>query len=218
MLDHELPDGLVRQTGKARAVLNTPIVDERPRHILDAAWRLIAERGYHQVRVADIARACGSSTGTVHYYFPGKEDVLQAALRYCVEAAFARQSKLLREVENGRDRLLLLVDLQLPVGEVRDEWSVWLQFWAEASLRPDLRAAHQELYARWCEAVISIIRRGQRQGRFRQDIDPDSCAVTFTSLTDGVAIKVLTGVPGVTIEYMRDSLLTYIQQELDLPQ
>jgi AcrR family transcriptional regulator len=198
-------------------VLNTTTIDDRPRHILDAAWRLIAERGYHQVRVADIARACGTSTGTVHYYFPGKDDVLRHALTYCVEAAFARQSKLLTDVEDGRERLLLLIDLQLPIGAVRDEWSVWLQFWAEASLRPELRPAHQELYGRWCEAVVRIIRRGQRQGRFRQDIEPTTCAATFTSLTDGVAIKVLTGVPGMTAEYMRDSLVAYIEQELDVP-
>jgi AcrR family transcriptional regulator len=198
-------------------VVEAATVDERRRGILEAAWRLVAERGYHQVRVADIARACGTSTGTVHYYFPGKEDVLREALTFCVEAAFVRQSAQLRAVDDARERLLMLIDLQLPQGEVRDEWSVWMQFWAEAGLRPELRAAHQDLYGRWCDAVVRIIERGQRQGRFRQDVDARSCALTFTSLTDGVAIKVLTGVPGMTVEFMRESLTAFVERELDLP-
>ena len=55
--------------------------ESRQLTILDAAAGLIAERGYHAVRVADIAAVAGTSTGTVHYYFPGKDDVLTAAKR-----------------------------------------------------------------------------------------------------------------------------------------
>ncbi|MFB7511563.1 helix-turn-helix domain-containing protein, partial [Streptomyces broussonetiae] len=54
--------------------------DERRRtEFLEAAWKLISEHGYHDVRIADIARACGTSSGAVHYYFPTKQDVLSAA-------------------------------------------------------------------------------------------------------------------------------------------
>ena len=70
--------------------------DPRKLEILRATWRLIAERGYHEVRVSDIARACGTSSGTVHYHFPGKRDVLVEALRHCVDQAFERQSAELR--------------------------------------------------------------------------------------------------------------------------
>ncbi|OLB79704.1 MAG: TetR family transcriptional regulator [Actinobacteria bacterium 13_2_20CM_2_71_6] len=190
--------------------------DQRRAEILAAAWRLIAQRGYHAVRIADIAEACGASSAAVHYYFPGKQDVLNEALRYCVEQAFARQSAALREIEDGRDRLLRLVDMQLPrPGRVRDEWSIWLQFWAEAALRPELRAAHNDFYARWRETVVRIIARGQRQGAFREDVDAQQLAVQFTALTDGVAIQLLTGAPGMTLERMRAVLLDFVTRELD---
>jgi len=190
--------------------------DQRRGEILAAAWRLIAQRGYHAVRVSDIARVCGASSAAVHYYFPGKEDVLNEALRYCVEQAFARQSRVLREIDDARERLLRLIDLQLPrPGQVRDEWSIWLQFWAEAALRPSLRATHNQFYARWRETVVRIIARGQRQGVFRADADAEESAVRFTALTDGAAIQVLTGAPGVTPEYMRRILLDFVERELD---
>ena len=35
--------------------------------------RLIAEKGYDQVTVDDIAAACGIGRGTLYHYFPGKD-------------------------------------------------------------------------------------------------------------------------------------------------
>jgi AcrR family transcriptional regulator len=182
--------------------------------ILEAASKLIAERGYHAVRVADIAEACGTSTGTVHYHFSVKEDVLTEALKYYVERAFDRQSVELREIDDARERLLHLFEMQLPVSEhVREEWSAWLQYWAEAMLRPELRAAHNEFYARWRETIVRIVERGQRQGIFRP-VDPEAVARHLTALTDGAAIQTLIGVEGMDVAQMRRLLVAYVDDQL----
>lgn len=188
--------------------------DDRRREFLDAACHLIAERGYHSVRVSDIAAACGTSTGTVHYYFPGKRDVLTEALKHAVEQAFARQSAQLRGLSDAREQLLRLVDMQIPrVGPVREEWSVWMQFWAEAMIRPELRPAHADFYGRWRETVAHIVRRGQGQGVFR-DVDAGDMALRLTALIDGLAIQVLAGAPGMSAAWMREVLVDVIQREL----
>jgi AcrR family transcriptional regulator len=195
--------------------VGTRTEEDRRALILDATWRLIAERGYHAVRIADIAALCGTSTGTVHYYFPGKNDVLTEALKHCVEQAFDRQSVELRQIDNAHERLLKLIDMQLPrVGEVRDEWSIWLQYWAEATIRPEFRPAHNEFYSRWRDTVERIVRRGQRQRVFREDVDPVQLAMQLTALTDGVAIQVLTGAPGMTVTVMRELLVDFVRKEL----
>jgi AcrR family transcriptional regulator len=190
------------------------VEDHRRQQYLEAAWRLISEKGFHNVRVADIARACGTSTGAVHYHFPGKRDVLEAAMRYCVEQAFTRQSAELRAEDDAHRRLLRLIDNQVPGdGQVDREWRVWLQFWGEAALRGDLRPIHNDFYARWRDTVVRIIERGMRQGVFRQ-VDPVEVALTFTSLTDGLGIQVMTGNPEVTAERMRAILVAFVEREL----
>jgi AcrR family transcriptional regulator len=190
--------------------------EDRRQAILEAAWRLVAERGYHHVRVQDIARLCGTSTGAVHYYFPGKDDVLREALRYSVDKAFERQGSQLRQIHDARKRLLALIEMQLPVGgQIRDEWSIWLQFWAEAALNPTLRSIHNAFYARWIETVVRIVRHGQQQGVFR-DVDPALFARHLTSATDGAAIQVLTGAPGMTVDKMRALLVSIVDHELSL--
>ncbi|MFB7509495.1 TetR family transcriptional regulator C-terminal domain-containing protein, partial [Streptomyces broussonetiae] len=138
-----------------------------------------------------------------------------AALLHCVHSAFERQSAELRAVDSAHERLLRLIDMQLPTpGRVRDEWLVWLQFWTETALRPELRAIHNDFYARWREAVVRIIRRGQRQAEFRADADAEQLALGITALTDGLAIQVLTGAPQVTAERMRTVLVDFIAREL----
>ena len=185
--------------------------------ILEAASKLIAERGYHAVRVADIAEACGTSTGSVHYYFAAKEDVLTEALKYYVQRAFERQSAQLREIDDARERLLHLFEMQLPrSADVRHEWSTWLQYWAEALLRPELRAAHDEVYARWRDTIVRIVERGRRQGVFR-DVDPAVVARHLTALTDGAAIQTLLGVDGMDVEQMRALLVAYVDEHLVEP-
>ena len=188
--------------------------DERRRRYLEAAWKLISTKGFHAVRVADIAQACGTSTGAVHYYFPGKKEVLEAAMRYCVERAFARQYDALTAEEDAYRRMLTLIGNQVPgEGQVSQEWSVWLQFWSESALRAELRPIHQEYYAKWRETVVRIVRRGQRQGVFR-DVDAEEVALRFTALTDGLGIQVVTGSTEVTPERMRRVLVDFVDREL----
>lgn len=192
--------------------------EERRAAILEAAWHLVAERGYHEVRVQDIARVCGTSTGTVHYYFPGKDDVLREALRYSVDRAFERHGERLRAIEDARKRILALIEMQLPLGgQLRDEWSIWLQFWAEACLDPTLQPVHSSFYERWRDTVVRIVRRGQQQGTFDSKVDPESFARLFTAATDGLAIKVLTGTPGMTVDLMRKSLISLVDDYLTTP-
>ena len=128
--------------------------------------------------------------------------------------AFARQSEELRKLDDARERLLKLIELQLPrAGQVRDEWSVWIQFWAEAALRPELRPVHNDFYGRWRHAVVRIVERGITQGVFRA-VDPDAFALHLSSLTDGLAIQVLTGSPQVSVTRMRDVLTDFLRDEL----
>ncbi|WP_031469232.1 TetR/AcrR family transcriptional regulator [Sciscionella sediminilitoris] len=191
-----------------------PADSGRYRQILEAAWRLIAERGYHAVRVADVADVCGTSAATIHYYFPGRDDLLTEALRYSVKHAFDRQVAELHSIEDVHQRLLRLVELQLPTaGALRLEWSIWLQVWNESALRPELRVLHSDSYTRWQDTIARTIAEGQRQGVFT-DTDPEELTVELAALIDGLGIQVLTGRPGRTIERMRRSLHAFVEREI----
>lgn len=203
-----------RRLARAGTRHRTPAELGRYQQILDAAWHLIAERGCHAVRVSDVAKECGTSAATIHYYFPGRDDLLTETLRYSVRQAFDRQVAELHRIDDAYDRLLRLVELQLPrQGPLQREWSIWLQVWNESALRPELRVLHSDSYTRWHDTIARTIRQGQEQGVF-VDTDAERLTVMLTALIDGLGIQVLAGRPGRSVRRMREVLLGFVEREI----
>lgn len=170
-----------------------PDPDGTRKRVLDAAWTLIATRGYHRVRIADVAEAAGTSSASVHYYFGDKDTLLDQALRHNVELAYDRQSANLAAVPNPRDRLLRLLDIQMPEGPVLgQEWSIWMQVWSEAALDTARRGLYARAQDRWYRTVLMTLTEGARQGAFREG-DQTIRAHQLTALVDGLGIGVMTG-------------------------
>ncbi|WP_017614267.1 TetR/AcrR family transcriptional regulator [Nocardiopsis salina] len=181
--------------------------------IIEAAWTLIAERGFHSVRVAQVARACGTSSATVHYHFPTLNHLLEEALRHSVKQAFDRQVAGLHEIEDAHERLLSLIELQLPASErLQLEWSIWMQVWTSAALDPEMREIHADSYRRWHETIARTLTEGIETGVFA-DEGAEEMTKRLTALIDGMGIQVMTGMPGRSVEHMRRTLHELIERE-----
>ncbi|WP_026119587.1 TetR/AcrR family transcriptional regulator [Nocardiopsis ganjiahuensis] len=182
--------------------------------IIEAAWQLIAEHGYHSVRIAQVAQLCGTSSATVHYHFPTRDLLLEEALRHSVKQAFDRQVASLHTIRDPHERLLQLIELQLPGSErLRLEWSVWMQVWAAAALEPGMRELHADSYRRWHETIARTLREGQESGSFRA-FDGEEMTRRLTALIDGMGIQVMTGMPGRSVEHMRTTLHAVIEKDV----
>ncbi|WP_329578658.1 TetR/AcrR family transcriptional regulator [Streptomyces sp. NBC_01361] len=190
--------------------------DLRRAQILEATARLIARRGFHKVRVADIARACGTSTGTVHYHFPTKDHALRAALVFYADRFHARLEEEFRTADTTVEKLRRLIEVQLTTTEEdADEWSVWVQSWNEAILDPTLREGQKGVHVRWREIVLDLLRTCQREG-MAQGADAEAMASRFTSMVDGMAIQVLAGTGDMDASRMRELLLDAFEPYISL--
>ena len=56
--------------------------DQTKERIVDAAYRTLVRRGYHETAMKDIAAEAGVAPGLAHYYFETKEDLLVAAIEH----------------------------------------------------------------------------------------------------------------------------------------
>lgn len=190
--------------------------DLRRAQILEATARLIARRGFHKVRVADIARACGTSTGTVHYHFPTKDHALRAALVFYADRFHARLEEEFRTADTTVEKLRRLIEVQLTTTEEdADEWSVWVQSWNEAILDPTLREGQKGVHVRWREIVLDLLLTCQREGMAR-GADAEAMASRFTSMVDGMAIQVLAGTGDMDATRMRELLLDAFEPYITL--
>lgn len=221
-----VPLGYLR-SGRGRAPAIDATADYRPRaapvdgkqrraQIVAVTADLIARRGIHNVRVADIAKECGTSTGTIHYHFPSKVETLRAALGYYADRLHEQLDQEFAQASGSVDKLRRLIEVQLPAtGEDVAEWSIWIQSWTEAVLHPELRAEQGRVYARWLDTVVELVRGCQREGHGR-GADAQALASRFTALVDGLAIQVLSGTGEMTAGRMRDLLLDAFEPHIRL--
>lgn len=193
----------------------------RPLQIVRETVRLIAEHGFHAVRVADIARACATSSAAIHYHFPGRAELLEAAVRWCMDEDTARRAAHLAEADDAAAELRQLIALQTPrTAQQRRQWAVWLDLWAEAARSTAVGRLHSEYYRQWRETVTDVLRRGAGQGVFRAGTDPHAAALTLTALIDGLATHVLSvsGPESVTAaDAMHRTLTTHITHTILAP-
>ena len=56
--------------------------EERRQSLVEAAYHLIAEGGFEQLRTRDIAARAGVNIATLHSYFARKEDLIQGVVEY----------------------------------------------------------------------------------------------------------------------------------------
>ena len=59
--------------------------DQTKERIVDAAYRALVKRGYHETSMKDIAAEAGVAPGLAHYYFQTKEDLLVAAIEHACQ-------------------------------------------------------------------------------------------------------------------------------------
>ncbi len=175
----------------------------RREQILSAACDVVSEIGFKSLRIADVAGRAGTSTGTVHYYFDTKTELMRAAFEWNFTRSLDRRRHLLQEHEDPRQRLRAFVESYLPGDEetVR-AWHVWAELWVEALHDTDLQELNEQVYGEWRRLVAGIVRDGQDAGLFR-DEDPVLVANALIAMIDGLALQVLLGSRSMTLERMR---------------
>lgn len=64
------------------------LADQRRTQIVEAAFKVLTERGYHGTSIAEIAQEAGIGQGTVYRYVSSKRELLDQVFDWAVERAF----------------------------------------------------------------------------------------------------------------------------------
>ena len=182
---------------------------DRHQEILDAAARVITDRGLAETRISDIADRCGVSPGLILYYFESKDRLLVEALTYANDKYYLAQARELRRMDSAVEQLRRLIDLSvpglLPDYERLEEWALWIEIWVRALRDPALAKEREVLDRRWRQSIADIIRHGRTTGEFPDGEDADELGMELGALIDGLAIQVLMNDTQVSPERMQDT-------------
>src|ERR1700761_2487020 len=86
------------------------ITDVRREQIVCAALDVIAERGFHDTRLADIAERAGCSAPAVLYHFTAKDEILDAVVSLVEDRFYAEVEATLEREVGPRARLVQFLE------------------------------------------------------------------------------------------------------------
>jgi AcrR family transcriptional regulator len=190
--------------------------DHRREQMLRAALEVIADRGYADTRIADVAERIGISPALVIYYFKTKDQLLTEAIRYLDNLWYADGQRRMAELPTAAERIEEIVAMScLPEAdtEPRSSWRLWLDFWALAAANAEVAGLRQKDDERWRHMIGSVVRSGLEAGEFRA-VEPDNFAILLCSLLDGLAIQIALEDPVVDPERAFQLCMRFIAEQL----
>lgn len=163
--------------------------DLRRGELIEAAIRTIAERGYDQTTIRDIAQAAGTAPGSIHYHFASREELLQEAL---VDSDRRFRNEVREEVARvpgALDKLSRLFDLCFPEDEARVAFlKVVIDFWHQATRRDDFRSLFDSAHHAWINELEQILDAGGREGELSLNSSPRDEAMGLAAMIDGLSL------------------------------
>jgi AcrR family transcriptional regulator len=196
--------------------------------VLEAAGRVIAERGADATRFADVAAESGVPVSTLQYYFGSREDLLVAAFRHASGTEIAALEADLAGLDDPWQQLGRIVTTALrgyqpgaagagaagagPTGSgaarsgatgagaagVAGSGRLWIESWHFGIRDAEMRADALRDYGAWRRLVADVVRRGTEAGRFAPRLSPEQIAVLTIALVDGVGIPLALDDPEIT--------------------
>jgi TetR/AcrR family transcriptional regulator, fatty acid metabolism regulator protein len=147
--------------------------DAKRRLILDAAVRVFARQGYEASRVGDIATEAGVAYGLVYHYFGSKDAVLEAVFREQWGRLLAAVA--LAEETGGEAPEQLALVVKIVLRTWRDDPNLVRLLVREITRSPHITDELDEISEAF-RSLQRMIARGQAEGTFRADLDPQIAA------------------------------------------
>ena len=182
---------------------------ERPTEIIQAAYYMIAERGFEGFRIRSLAEQVGVNHATLLHYFPSKQAVIEAVVGYLLQQlqeegmahdAVTPQDALRRELDDFRRRLLGNREFFIVLNELQ----------LRAYRDPFIAASLTQMYTQWRHYLTGLIRQGISAKQFRPDVPVAALVEVIIGQFRGIALSALEPVNEAMVNDTIDTLWTLL--------
>jgi TetR/AcrR family fatty acid metabolism transcriptional regulator len=144
---------------------------DKHRRIIEAAVKVFAKNGFYNSKVSEIARAANVADGTIYLYFQNKDDILIRLFEEEMAAILQRMTKELKEESAPAQKLQRFALVHLKLVEDNQELAEIIQVETRQSSK-FMKEYKNPQFQEYLGLISSIIREGQAQGVFREDVEP----------------------------------------------
>ena len=144
---------------------------QRQVEIIEAATRLIGEKGIQNVTIKHLAKEMGFSEPALYRHFEGKTAILASVLEYFREKMRSGLDPLLAKEESGLGKIHKLIEYQFNI--FVNNPAIIMVIFAETSFQYDkkLSATVSKLLNQKKKLVMKILAEGVEDGSIRNDTD-----------------------------------------------
>ena len=162
---------------------------ERRRSLIQSAFREVAEKGFSEVTLEDIALRAGVSKGVTLYHFRSKDDLLSQLFAWLVDSIHRRMREAVDAAEDPVSKLAGVIALTFPSpSKNRAFFRAYVDFCGLAARRETYRKIAERFYAGCREIDEEIVREGVDRGVFASG-DPAGTASTMRAVFDGLMMQ-----------------------------
>ncbi|WP_166968610.1 TetR/AcrR family transcriptional regulator [Brevibacterium atlanticum] len=175
------------ESADLNAIVRGARAEFRERQIVDAAVRLMQEKGTHSVSMQAIAKSGGVSVGLLYKYFSDKEQIVLAAITRVLEEFRLRVPSAIAEAADPVDKVIAAFsEFCRIVGEQRH--AVVLTYQASRSLSKDGLSSIQEQELETLQPLIDVVAGAVETGHLR-DVDAQALGHDLMSIAHMWALK-----------------------------
>ncbi|WP_337188123.1 helix-turn-helix domain-containing protein [Phenylobacterium sp.] len=157
--------------------------EEAEAKILNAAIRLLVDRGYDRFTLADVGEAAGYSRALPAHYFGKKDDLLNEVVRFIIQHYRANLAEI-DAVAPGLPYLVARIRTNAEAAGTRQGRALLL-LQAEATVRRQLKRTIIDFNLRGEKNWEEAIRRGMDAGHIRPDVNARHEALVIFSFLRG---------------------------------
>ena len=184
----------------------------RQTQIIEAAFRLFAKYGSHNVSIQSVATEAGLSKGAVLHYYPTKDKLFAAVFREFFRRMFEWIKQTLARYDSQYEKLDSISDGLL------DESNSFVGIGYPLYIECMALSLNEETYSRlfsewvnnWVELVANVIRDGVEEGEFAR-VSPEETARAMSAYCQGVVSRWYLDREHHSTEWAKEALRSYTE-------
>ncbi|HHO76373.1 MAG TPA: TetR/AcrR family transcriptional regulator [Deltaproteobacteria bacterium] len=166
--------------------------EEKYRMILNAAKQVFAMEGFYNSKVSEIAREAHVADGTIYLYFKNKDDILISLFEEELNGIITTVKEKLQDIEDPCEQLIQFCDNHLSIVESDKALAEVIQVELRQSNK-FMREYKNKHFLAYLNIIADIIRQGQEQGVFKDNLKPDICSRVIFGSLDELSTYLVTG-------------------------
>ena len=166
--------------------------EERVDHILQAALRVLAAKGYENATIADISKAARVSRGILHYYFSDKEDLVSKAL--AMSSSSLVQSFFLGVKGNSPEEVVddILDRYVKNLQEHPDFYAFLFEMWCASRRSKKIKNELVDCIRKVVDTIQELLANVEENGRLKfKPHESNEISKALLALSDGIAFHLL---------------------------